>query len=540
MQNNNFIMRNTYRLCLWLGLILTGFYPIKEGFSQEICTNGIDDDNDGLIDLNDGDCDCAYVQPMLPIPNPSFEARTCCPVASGRMNCVNDWARSSATTPDYMHPCGFQGFGLVPVPKPIPDGEGYVGFFNGYVGTGETRPFWKEYIGVCLDVPLKSGISYTFTFDLGFSQQPYSPDFDLVFYGSDRCEALPFGDRDEDFGCPSQSPDWTSLARVSASGTEEWVRYEVTIIPHDDVSVLVFGPDCEPAMHEVSAYYYLDNIRLVERSSFEFDIEANGNPCSDRFYLSVLDAPIFDYQWFKDGIALNGENLAQLQVAYGPGIYQVMMLNDSLGCQISREYIHELPVFSGNDSMTICQGDTYSFNGRQLSSAGVYIDTLKTRDECDSILTLDLDVVEGFQTELAVKIFPNESYRVGSQTFNQAGEYEIPLLSRAGCDSLVRLNLDLYDVFLPTGFTPNGDGINDVFTIMGGEGLLWIKNLSVFNRWGNLIFTATNLPGNDLTQGWAGQTHSRVAAEGVYVFTAQLIYDDGKARTVSGSVTLIR
>ena len=40
---------------------------------EEICDNAIDDDNDGLIDLNDSDCACILVEPVSLIPNPSFE-----------------------------------------------------------------------------------------------------------------------------------------------------------------------------------------------------------------------------------------------------------------------------------------------------------------------------------------------------------------------------------------------------------------------------------------------------------------------------------
>ncbi|MCB0839629.1 MAG: gliding motility-associated C-terminal domain-containing protein [Bacteroidetes bacterium] len=509
--------------------------------TSEICNNGIDDDKDGLIDLNDGDCDCQYIEPVFSIPNPSFEEKSCCPVGSGRMECVDDWVKSSVTTPDFINLCGFQGFNLVPMPKPIPDGEGCVGFFNGYSGPGDSRPTWKEYVGVCLDVPLLAGVTYTFEFYVGFSEEPYSPGFKLSFFGTHTCDYLPFEYNNQEFGCPSNSVRWTTLSSVDVEGTNEWVLAQMTITPHDDVYALVIGPACPLVVRDYSSYYFFDHITLVNQSSDPFDIQANGNPCGDQFSLSVADAPIFDYQWFKDGIALVGENEARLtpNPKYGPGIYQVMM-TDSVECQISREYIHELPVFSGMKNLAICQGDAYSFNNQALTAPGIYIDTLKTADQCDSILTLNLEVVEGFRTQVEAKIFPGETYQVGGQTFDQEGKYDIMLLSQAGCDSLVLLTLSLYDAYLPSAFTPNGDGINDIFIVMGGEDLVLIKNLSVFNRWGNLVYTATDIRANDLTQGWDGRTIHGPGAEGVYIFVAQLVYDDGKARDVSGSVTLIR
>ena len=62
------------------------------GLSQEICDNGIDDDVDGLIDLNDtSDCSCQIgVLPPI-IPNPSFESYSACPTFNSQMSKVNFW-----------------------------------------------------------------------------------------------------------------------------------------------------------------------------------------------------------------------------------------------------------------------------------------------------------------------------------------------------------------------------------------------------------------------------------------------------------------
>jgi hypothetical protein len=70
------------RLILFLLLIIN-----FNLYSQEICNNGIDDDLDGLIDLQDTtDCFCELSQPDSSIssliPNPSFDQRSCCPSAA--------------------------------------------------------------------------------------------------------------------------------------------------------------------------------------------------------------------------------------------------------------------------------------------------------------------------------------------------------------------------------------------------------------------------------------------------------------------------
>ena len=55
----------------------------------EICDNAVDDDDDGLIDLNDPDCTCAVIEPESLIPNPSFEDMNCCPNAPSKLIGIN-------------------------------------------------------------------------------------------------------------------------------------------------------------------------------------------------------------------------------------------------------------------------------------------------------------------------------------------------------------------------------------------------------------------------------------------------------------------
>jgi hypothetical protein len=121
------------RLILFLLLIIN-----FNLYSQEICNNGIDDDLDGLIDLQDTtDCFCELSQPDSSIssliPNPSFDQRSCCPSAASQLNCVNNWIQASGATSDYFNSCGLLAVGTFPPPPtPLPNGTGYVGFFDDF------------------------------------------------------------------------------------------------------------------------------------------------------------------------------------------------------------------------------------------------------------------------------------------------------------------------------------------------------------------------------------------------------------------------
>ncbi|MCB0635460.1 MAG: gliding motility-associated C-terminal domain-containing protein, partial [Lewinella sp.] len=77
--------------------------------------------------------------------------------------------------------------------------------------------------------------------------------------------------------------------------------------------------------------------------------------------------------------------------------------------------------------------------------------------------------------------------------------YTLTVTSVNGCpatDSLTVYVLNQHRVYAPNAFSPNGDGANDRFTIFGDDGLLQVKNLKVFSRWGELLFDQSDFPAN--------------------------------------------
>jgi gliding motility-associated-like protein len=87
---------------------------------------------------------------------------------------------------------------------------------------------------------------------------------------------------------------------------------------------------------------------------------------------------------------------------------------------------------------------------------------------------------------------------------------------------------------MPTGFTPNGDNLNDVFKVTK---LTFQKlvDFRIFNRWGQEIFRT-----DDKEIGWDGTFHGIPQDIGVYNWVVTLGYVDGANKTFKGTVTLIR
>lgn len=89
------------------------------------------------------------------------------------------------------------------------------------------------------------------------------------------------------------------------------------------------------------------------------------------------------------------------------------------------------------------------------------------------------------------------------------------------------------NLFHPTAFTPNGDGLNDTFTVLGQYVVGF--QMTLFNRWGELLFNTT-----DIQTGWDGTFKGKEMPEGTYTFIAYITDRAGRTFKRSGSVLLLR
>jgi len=534
--------------------LLGGFFWVKNSTTLapalpiEICDNGIDDDGDGLIDLNDvTDCDCPIAQPQSLIPNPSFEDQNCCPNDRSQLNCADSWIQASEPTTDYLHTCGWMGWPDLPPPLPFPDGEGCVGFRNGRVGNASgpggpeaANPNWKEYAGACLLGPLKAGTTYKFQFWIGFTNAFNSPPTTIVFNGSTDCVNLPFGGGDAEFGCPTNGPGWIELGSVPISGVREWKQMEITVTPNADIHAIAIGPNCVEENLATNTYYFFDNLVLADAQQFNFKISASGNPCDGSFKLDMPYRDTLQYQWYRNGVALIGETSPTLQgISDEEGNYQVRVLGPN-SCKITPVYKFKIPKFETFVDSVICADESVFFNQTQLTTGGDYIENLSSSKGCDSTVHLHLTVIGDQVDTVYAKIFESETFNLGNHGFSRPGNYDVTFSSQIGCDSSVHLVLDEYRIYIPNALSPNGDGLNDVFTIFSGDDVEEVLNLTVYDRWGGRVFELSNLPPNDVKYGWDGTHQGKAASEGVYAWKAVIVFDDGKQRELTGSVTLLK
>jgi gliding motility-associated-like protein len=121
--------------------------------------------------------------------------------------------------------------------------------------------------------------------------------------------------------------------------------------------------------------------------------------------------------------------------------------------------------------------------------------------------------------------------------------YHLRLTDSMGCafEGKVHITVDRAEgIFVPTAFSPNEDGINEVLMVYAGENVARIRSFQVFNRWGVQVFAAENFKAGDPLSGWDGYWRGKREASGAYVWAAQVEYVDGKTAVYHGTALLLR
>lgn len=133
---------------------------------------------------------------------------------------------------------------------------------------------------------------------------------------------------------------------------------------------------------------------------------------------------------------------------------------------------------------------------------------------------------------------PNPSVIVKEQT-----SFKLLVRDENGCvaDDVITIFVNKNNpVMVPTGFTPNGDGHNDLLHVHGKANGTTVRVFRVFDRWGELLFEEFGFDLNDRSHGWDGTFRGQPVNGGVYLWQLEVEFPDGMREIMSGSTTLIR
>lgn len=317
--------------------------------AQENCNNGIDDDGDGLIDLNDPECVCSFTPVISIIPNPSFETYSECPTGSAQLDFATPWIQATKATTDYFN-CGFVYPSMTDTGLDVfPDGTGAVGaaYLLG----------WKEYIGTPLLSPMPEDVAQQLTFHaaaitVNNPGETWGPGasvlepVNITLYGCANGTNLPL----DTTNSPSAfDPTWVVIGEITYVPQSIWQEITINFTPTFNVNAIMLGaPTVLPPTFMNPSYYpfiLYDNLILNEAEVFGVNISQSGAFCNNNLVLTanITDAELSNpaYQWYKEGIAISGAVNATYSVPTGEehlGTYRVKV-SDVDGCFISSAVI---------------------------------------------------------------------------------------------------------------------------------------------------------------------------------------------------------
>ena len=362
--------------------------------------------------------------------------------------------------------------------------------------------------------------------------------------------------------------------------------------------------DCGFGFNAFTVYTFADDIQFLWNCTTDFDCEfalenniertvpiaIDDSRCVEGIKILRVSEEFSDYNW-------QGENKTGTQAALvvdTGGTYFVTVA-DATGCtlegQVNIPDIQALDVKIKGAS-TICASTsatltTTNFQSYQWSTAstepsivatqaGIYEVTVTNEQNCQGSASFTLDyfepidlsigttastVEEGDSTNVFVETSPNTlpiiAYEWQSELsvackdcsatsyLPQAGiPIQVSVTDAEGCLHTAMLSIEVkkrpLDLYAPNVFMPNSFGNNSIFTIYGASNVQTIETLTIFDRWGNQVFSNANFPPNQLVAGWDGRSNGQNSVSDVYVFWARALFTNGEKKMIEGDVLLLR
>lgn len=347
---------------------------------REDCTNGIDDDGDGLIDLLDvSDCNCEGVPEFLGadlVANGNFERRNTggecegCYDSYWQLDCVEDWEAANATTSiEHVLKCFANEVGTAFINYTLGNNASFIAGRVGYDNLGFST---QEAPRIKLLEPTVPGKAYRITLQAdvagGSIKNLPIESQRFVWYGSPVMDSFPYRFRGLDSVIIGGRWDnWIPIDTftVQVNRQRQWQYFELEFVaPAAPLRYLVFAgiPETDyafpPPRNEFTssadyeAYWVLDNVKLKQIlappvvpdelvatiTSVPLATDSSFAACESGILLSTPFFPDYDYQWYHDGIGLPGADAATLAVPRGEldgSSYQVRVFKDGI-CRLSQ------------------------------------------------------------------------------------------------------------------------------------------------------------------------------------------------------------
>ena len=278
----------------------------------------------------------------------------------------------------------------------------------------------------------------------------------------------------------------------------------------------------ELTLTDVNGCEEIVNTELIQPDVFAFETTMTPPLCAGDANGSIALSPIGgnpNYQYSFDGVSYFDNNIIEnLSSQY----YDLYVMDDN-GCIAENLDVFlpepEVIIVDAGEDITLEFGETADLEVLYAGGTGA----------------IELLWEVGEETDLTCLDCPEPNL---SATANDA--LIVSLTDENGCtiaeEILVTLNKD-YELYIPNVFTPNGDGINDLFKAFGRIPVQ-INNMQIFDRWGGLVYENGGFTTAEEI-GWNGIIKGQPAALGVFVYWIEAVFADGEVVLFSGDVTVL-
>jgi len=263
-----------------------------------------------------------------------------------------------------------------------------------------------------------------------------------------------------------------------------------------------------------------DTVNVRVRQPFTMQVQPGDTICAgEQIKLGASGADL--YQWTPGGGLDNTVSASPKASPSATTTYMVVgrdsdhCFADTGSVQVT---VYPIPnVFAGQDT-TVNTGSTVQPSTSYSRDVTTYNWTPSNGLSCTNCATPTVDVKS------------TVSYRVTAS--NQGG-------CVASDEVTITAICNGNNFFIPNTFSPNGDGMNDVFYVRG-KGINLVHSLRVFNRWGQAVYEKRDFMANDAAAGWDGKINGKIADMDVYVYIVEMYCDNANIVPYKGNVALIR
>lgn len=244
----------------------------------------------------------------------------------------------------------------------------------------------------------------------------------------------------------------------------------------------------------------------------DIDLANDSYELCDDSSLLINPFPYYEglqYEW--QGGSTESEYFVQ-----SPGIYSLTI---TAGCKSDSVYFEVLPSglsVSLGDDEEIIFGDPIELNA--------------SINSLSSIISYEWEIPD----TVSCTDCPSMVLQLGSTTV-----VKLTIKNKAECVATAYKHIQVSkDVFVPNAFSPNMDGINDYFFIQS-KNPVSVISLKIFSRWGEVVYLKEKSYSNIPEEGWNGTFNNEVAPPGVYIWVAELEFNNGERKVLKGDVSIL-